>query len=162
MDKPVPYTPEEQAFILAAKKRNMPTAVIAATFQRKFQKIVTPAHLQVFLDGGVKVVPVVNQKRQNEVEKIKDQLPDQVSQLQHLRIKMLERLESTNDEGKPVSSFDMVNLAAEIRKNITAEQQLASMNDQAGQAQFVLVYGDTIVKQSEDAKTIDMEVIKNE
>lgn len=142
------FTQDEEAYLKKVIAQRMPAAVIAPAFQRRFNKFVTPAQIQIYVEAG-------QTNRQKEVDNIKDKLPDHATQLEWLRSVMAERIKDSD-----ITNNDLVNLAREMRQNITSSHQIATMNDSnTSGTQYVLVYGDSVVKQSDDAKTIDMEAL---
>lgn len=139
--------PEKQEFVAKQLERNISPTVISRAFQRKFGTVLRPQDIENL--RGVIFKPV---KKRDDVEQIKAKLGSHDEQLEWARAKLRQRMDDED-----VSNNDLVNLARELRSNITASQQIASMNDEKGEAQYILVYGDTVQQTSPKADIQDIE-----
>ena len=138
-------TEDKQQFLIKQFESGISATVISRAFQRRFGVIMTPQDVEKFRTVAIKP------KRREDVEAIKSKLGSHDEQLEWARAKLRQRMEDDD-----ISNNDLVNLARELRSNISASQQIASMNDEKGEAQFVLVYNDT-VKDASPGAVIDAE-----
>lgn len=146
---------EKREFVKKQLDAGITPTVISRAFNRRFHSVLRPQDIENL--RAVIVSPPVKRK---DVEEIKAKLGSHDEQLEWARAKLRQRMEDDS-----VTNNDLVNLSRELRSNITASQQLATMNDTKGEAQYILVYGDTIQKTSPQAdiedinfSTLEMEV----
>lgn len=140
-------TDEKRDFIKKNIEAGMSSTAISRGFQRRFQTVLRPVDIE-----NMKVSILQPVVRRPDVQEIKGKLGDHNQQLETIRAMLFHRMEDPE-----ISNNDLVNLAKEVRSNISTSQTIASMNDEKGDVQFVLMYGDTIEKTSPGADITDVE-----
>lgn len=144
---PVRLTDEQQEFISKQVANKLSSTAISRAFQRRFGTVLTPQRIE-----ELKPRIAIKKERRADVQAIKDKLSTHDDQLEFARNLIIDRM---RDE--EVSNNELVNLAKELRQNVVSAQQIATMNDDAGNAQYILMYGDEIQKTSEDANVEDVD-----
>lgn len=140
-------TDDKREFIKKNIEAGMSSTAISRGFQRRFRTVLRPQDIE-----NMKVSILTPVVRRADVQEIKNKLGDHNQQLETVRAMLFSRMEDPD-----ITNNDLVNLARELRSNISTSQNIASMNDEKGDVQFVLMYGDTIEKTSPGADITDVE-----
>lgn len=141
---------DKKQFILENLAQGHSPTVISRAYQRRYGVVLRPQDIQNFKVVAAKAAP-----KRRDVEEIKSKLGSHDQQLEWARAKLRQRMEDED-----ITNNDLVNLARELRSNITASQQIASMNDEKGSVTFQLIYGDTVIQ--EDTQDVDFKVLDND
>jgi hypothetical protein len=137
--------PEKEKFVRDNLEKGISATMISKAYQRRFNTVLRPQDIE-----NMRIM--VPKPKRKDVEEIKSKLGSHDQQLEYARAKLLQRMDDED-----ITNNDLVNLAREFRSNITASQQLASMNDERGEAQYILVYGDTVQQSSQFANVEDVD-----
>lgn len=140
------FTPEQQSYILKLYKGGTKPELIASQFQRSFRPdFATPSDVQAF----IKLALEQQAKRNIAVDKIKDEVTSHDQELKWARSLLKQKMEDGD-----LSAHQLVELAGEFRKNVLSSQEVARLADSRGNFQFVLQYGDEVVKRSHVSEDI--------
>lgn len=131
--------PDQQKFAMEMARTGVKPDLIASAMTRRFAVTFTAVQIQALL--GVNKDRTEIQKQRDDVAK---QLSSHDGELRYLRDRLREEFDKPD-----ASVHQKIELAKEIRQNITSVQRMATMKDEKGEFNVILMINDSSLDKEE-------------